>query len=108
MRLGPTPVAQALGDRHVVGVAAAEIEAQHRGEVLGQAGCPSGLARVSQQRLVVAVVLHPLRDRLGRRLLAERAARDVLGRRVQEEEREQEEQHAEHRRGAAHGVRRSR
>jgi hypothetical protein len=61
-------------DGHVVGVAPAEVERERVPEMLDdervgrRVGVPEG-------RLVVAVVLDPLRDRRGRRLLAEPSAR---------------------------------
>jgi hypothetical protein len=96
---GPQPLAEPARDRDVVGVAAAEVEREHAPEVLGDHGVARGVG-VPEARLVVAVIRLPLLEGLGRRLLAERAARDVVGGGDDEEEDEEKEQHAEHRDGA--------
>src|SRR5262249_47825024 len=82
----PGTLTQAARDRHVVEVAAAEIEGQHLAVVVAQ---------LLELRAVVAVLVDPEREHLGRRLLADRAPRHVDGLRVDEEQREQESEHAE-------------
>src|SRR2546423_14162 len=82
-RASPQPLAQAAGDRAVIGVAAAEIEGEHAAIVLEQqrVGVALGVGglHVDEEGLVVAVVLLPLRVDLRARALAHRLAGDVVG-----------------------------
>ena len=98
--------ANALRDRHAVGIALAEIEAQHPREVVVEQGVGEGGGSALPRppaltppitRLVVAVVLEPLLDHLRARLVADGALGDVAGISDLKEEQEQDQQHPQHR-----------
>ena len=91
---GADAAAQAVADRGVVGVAAAEVEAQHAAQVFGEHRVER-LLRVPEARLVVAVRHLPLLQGFGQRLLADGLAGDVVRRGDEEEEHEQEQQDAD-------------
>ena len=98
-RLGPTP----SRSRRVIGTSSASL--RPKSKVSMRRKCSAsivsrGRLRVPEARLVVAVVHLPLRERLGRRLLAERPAGDVVGRGHEEEEHEEQQEHAQHGREA--------